>query len=227
MRLLLVAVAGLLALGPAPALAPLLGLLTLPRVFGEGACDPTPPRPVALHDAPSGTRIGEIRTLRPWRIDPNGGCSPLEVRVLRGTHRDTLPTLEVGYEESAVIVTGRVEGWYRIRLSDGEAWVADSTSGRFVWYAQLVAEGMAFVTEAAPAGLAKTAGSARNTPLAAGASVRVTKTAEVGGALWFEVEVLAASPCGDDPDPATIARGWLPAHDAHGEPTVWFHSRGC
>jgi len=227
MRLLLVLVAGLMASRPPLAKPPLLGLLTLPRVFGEGACDPTPARPVPLHRAPEGVQIGELRRVRPWRMHPDGGCEPLEVRVLRGDRQDTLPTREMGYEEPAAIVTARVAGWYRIRLSEGDAWVADSTSGRFVWYAQLVAEGMAFVTDGAAAGLATAAGGTRRAPVVAGAHVRVTKTAEVDGALWFEVEVLGASPCGDDPDPPTIARGWLPAHDARGEPTVWFHSRGC
>ncbi len=212
---------------PAPAAAPLIGLLTLPRVFGEGACDPTPPRPVPLHAAPGGVRIGELRTVRPWRQNPEGGCDPLEVRVLRGTRRDSLPTREMGYEEAAAIVTARAPGWYRIRLHDAEAWVADSTSGRFVWYAQLVAEGLAYLEARAPSHLSASAGAPGRVAVEPGASVRVTKTADVAGALWFEIEVLRSSPCGDDPDPPTTARGWLRAHDALGEPTVWFHSRGC
>ncbi len=227
MRLLVVALAGLLGGAPTPATSPLIGLLTLPRIFGEGACDPTPPRPVPLHDAANGARIGELRTVRPWRQHPAGGCDGLEVRVLRGARRDSLPTLEMGYEESAVIVTGRADGWYRIRLHDGDAWVADSTAGRFVWYAQLVAEGLAYLTDAAPPRLASSPGGAAAAAVAAGASVRVTKTADRDGALWFEVEVLRGSPCGDDPDPPTTARGWLQAHGARSAPTVWFHSRGC
>jgi hypothetical protein len=227
MRVLVLTLAWLLAAAPAHAQSPLLGLLTLPRVFGEGACDPTPPRPVALFDGPRGARIGEIRTLTPWRMNPEGGCEMLEVRVLLGAQRQALPTREMGYEELAAIVTARVDGWTRIRLEDRDAWLADSTAGRFEWYSTLVAEGLAYLADTAPVPLAAIAGGAPGPAAASRASVRVTKTADVAGVLWFEVEVLRGSPCGDDPDPPTVQRGWLRAHDAAGEPRVWFHSRGC
>lgn len=212
---------------PAAAQAPLLGLLELPRVFGDGACDPRPPRPVPLHAAPDGAVIGALRVTAPARALPEGGCTPVVLRVQRGTRTDSLPTREIGYEVPAAIVTARVDGWSRVRLPDGEVWVADSVSGRFVPYVVLVAEGLAYLTDGAAERLGAVEGRADGARLARGASVRVVTTAEVRGALWFEVEVLRSSPCGDDPDPPVVARGWLAAHDALGEPTVWFHSRGC
>jgi hypothetical protein len=212
---------------PAAAQAPLLGLLELPRVFGDGACDPRPPRSVPLHQTPGGARIGEIRTTVPARQLPEGGCTEAEVRVLWAGTARPLPTREVGYDVPAAIVTARVQGWSRIRLGDAEAWVADSTSGRFTFYSVLVAEGMAYATDVAAARLGLAMGAADGAALPRRASLRVVDTGSLLGALWFEVEVLRSDPCGDDPDPPVVARGWLPAHDAQGEPSVWFHSRGC
>jgi len=47
-----------------------------------------------------------------------------------------------------------------------------------------------------------------------------------GDDLWIDVEVLSASPCTSDA-PRVVAKGWLRAHAASGEPVVWFFSRGC
>ena len=59
-------------------------------------------------------------------------------------------------------------------------------------------------------------------------SVRVVGVGTVTDRLWLEVEILTHSIC-DIPNetPAVSARGWVPAHDASGAPTVWFYSRGC
>ena len=58
---------------------------------------------------------------------------------------------------------------------------------------------------------------------------RVIETRRLGDRLWLNVEVLNHSLCdaGAHGPPETIARGWLPAHAAEGEPAVWFASRGC
>ncbi len=46
---------------------------------------------------------------------------------------------------------------------------------------------------------------------------------------WVKVEVLNNSVCtaADHGPPEVIATGWLPLHDADGEPSIWFSSRGC
>jgi hypothetical protein len=221
------ALPAVLATSVADAQAPLQGLLEMPRLFGAGACDPAPPEPVPLHAAPHGTRVGEIRVHTPYRALPEGGCRPVVVRVVRGGREDSLPTREVAYEVPAAIVTARVDGWSRVRLGAAEVWIADSTSGRYVPYETLVREGLAYVTDVAPASLRTAPAGVGGARIAADASVRVLDSRRVRDALWFEVAVLRGSPCGDDADPPVVARGWVPAHDARGEPTVWFNSRGC
>lgn len=58
-------------------------------------------------------------------------------------------------------------------------------------------------------------------------SVRVVGTRSVAGRLWLQVELLSHSFCASLREPFVIGRGWMPAHDSAGEPTVWFPSRGC
>ena len=55
--------------------------------------------------------------------------------------------------------------------------------------------------------------------------VRVTEVRDE----WVKVEVLNNSVCtaADNGPPEVIATGWLPLHDANGEPSIWFSSRGC
>jgi hypothetical protein len=58
-------------------------------------------------------------------------------------------------------------------------------------------------------------------------SVRVVGLQTVDGALWAHVELMSASECVSSVRPTLRARGWVPAHAASGEPTIWFSSRGC
>ena len=58
-------------------------------------------------------------------------------------------------------------------------------------------------------------------------SVRVVGTRAVAGRLWLQVELVSHSVCESLDEPFVVGRGWMPAHDSEGEPTVWFPSRGC
>lgn len=58
-------------------------------------------------------------------------------------------------------------------------------------------------------------------------SVRVVGTRSVAGRLWLQVELVSHSFCQSLDEPFVVGRGWMPAHDSGGEPTVWFPSRGC
>jgi hypothetical protein len=49
----------------------------------------------------------------------------------------------------------------------------------------------------------------------------------VDGKLWVDIEVISHSFCESDEPPKIKARGWVPAHDKIGAPTVWFSARGC
>jgi hypothetical protein len=54
----------------------------------------------------------------------------------------------------------------------------------------------------------------------------VLESAEIGGTIWFRVNVFAGSPCSGSDEKVTLS-GWLPAYGADGQPNAWFWSRGC
>src|SRR5688500_17665336 len=106
-----------------------IGLLSLPEVFGSRTCAPFEPRDVAVHSTPNdGTAFAAIRVDQNWSFAPHGGCEGLEVSVHRGTVREDLPALEYDYEMPAAIVVERQSGWFRIKLSQGSGWIKASTA---------------------------------------------------------------------------------------------------
>jgi hypothetical protein len=213
-----------------------IGLLALPDVFGNGACDRFEPRPVPLFaDADGKQGIGAIEVDQNWSFAPHGGCEGLEVSVHEGDKRTDLPTLEFEYESPGVIAIDRRGLMFKIRLSGGQsAWV-EAPQSRFMSYESLLEEftGVTFFTESFNGELRSAPGlTLANRPVArgnAGQPARVIETRRSGDRLWLHVEVLNHSLCdaGAKGPPETIANGWLPAHSASGEPTVWFSSRGC
>ena len=59
-----------------------IGLLSLPDVFGAGPCERFVPREVALYSAPDTLRqVGSIRVDRHWTFPLDGGCEGLKVGV--------------------------------------------------------------------------------------------------------------------------------------------------
>lgn len=212
-----------------------IGLLSLPEVFGGGACEHFDPRGIPLHSKPNdGAVIATIEVDRNWSFAPHGGCEGLEVSVHKGTQKDALPTREYDYEMPAAIVTDHHEGWFKIRLSRGSAWLKASVVDRFMPLAELFEE-FTGVTEISSqfSGRLSNAPGALNGPIMmrVGPSrpVRVIEIRDSGGRPWVHVEVLSNSACtaANDGPPQVLSNGWLPLHDDKGEPTVWFSSRGC
>jgi hypothetical protein len=230
-RLSLVALLALAS--PAAAQDTVLGLLSLPEVFGNGPCHPFEPAPVSLYATPDArSPIATIRVDQHWSFAPHGGCEGLEVGVHRGSTRTDLPTREYAAESPAAIVLEQRDRWFKIRLSGGAAWLLTSPRDRFQSMEELFAQftSLTSIAEAQGAPLADApgaAGRATDAAPAAGAPVRVLGFREAGDRTWIEVEVLSHSVCDGAGPPAVIGRGWLPAHTTSGEPTVWFSSRGC
>ena len=211
----------------------IIGLLTLPEVFGNGACDRYSPRDVTLYAAPDGGRAGTIRVVTPWTHQAAGGCEGLDVRVqnLAGTQMRPLPVEEYDYESPAVVVLERKERWFRVRLEAGSAWVHASDRDEFHALEGLLTEGLAHLTRAWDGRLwDRRDAPARKgmlPPEQYGPSVRVVRSATAEGRLWLFIEMLSHSGCDGGDEPRVVDRGWVPAHAASGEPTVWFSSRGC
>ena len=220
---------------PAFAQERVIGLLSLPEVFGGGACAHFDPGDVDLHASPNdAAKTATIEVDQNWSFAPHGGCEGLEVSVHRGTQKADLPTREYDYEMPAAIVLDHREGWFKIRLHEGSAWLKASVVDQFMPLADLFEEftGVTEINEGFTTRLANAPGALsgpimmRVTP---NQPVRVIEIRESGGRPWVHVEVLSNSACtaGQDGPPQVISTGWLPLHDQKGEPTVWFSSRGC
>jgi hypothetical protein len=216
-----------------PALAQdrVLGLLSLPEVFGARECAPFEPSAIELHDSPGDAHvIATIEVDRNWSFAPHGGCEGLEVSVHKGAQKDTLPTREYDYEMPAAIVVGQRDGWFKVKIPEGSAWLKPSVVDKFMPLSELFEE-FTGVTEINMS----FSGRLSNAPRAASGPImmRVTPSQPVHVLEirdeWIHVEVMSNSPCtaGNDGPPQVISQGWLPLHDQKGEPTVWFSSRGC
>lgn len=213
-----------------------IGLLTLPGLYGNGPCGPASGDQVRLYASPSDNRvIGTIRLDRPSIPHPQGGCEEPVVSVHRAdrpaaAEGQPLPTREYGYEMPAAIVLDHRERWYRIRLADGAAWVRDPSHSEFLPLTRLLTGSLTYLTEEWDGRLATAAGAPlRGTPRAdlSERPVRVIETKRVGAEVWLSLELFDASPCESGSEPRVIGRGWVPEHAPSGEPTVWFYSRGC
>ena len=233
-RVALVAMAAAWSLA-AHAQEPVIGLLSLPEVFGNGSCDRFTPVEISLHATPAASgAVGSIRVDAYWTFQDDLSCDGLRVRVHRtGTDRvGDLPTREFDYETPGAIVTDRRDRWFKVRLNDGSAWLHASDRDEFYPLQKLISSDLAYLTEAfAGTRLSPAPGATGRIIVATDGRpqppVHVREFRTVNNRLWVHVEVLSHSVCEGDAMPKVIAQGWLAAHDASGEPTVWFPSRGC
>jgi hypothetical protein len=208
-----------------------IGLLSLPEVFGPRACAPFEPQPIALHNAPGdGKAVASIEVDQTWSFAPHGGCEGLEVTVHEGPERHQLPRLEYDYEMPAAIVVEQRDGWFKIRLEDRTAWLKASLASRFMPIAELYEEfvGVTATNQSFTGRLQSAPGTPTGPIMPTVAPQKPVRVLEIRGE-WIRVELLSNSACtaADDGPPEVVATGWLPLHDAKGEPTVWFSSRGC
>lgn len=148
------------------------------------------------------------------------------------TSPEAIDEAEYGYEEAGALVYRREGGHYLIRTARGTAWLSSHDAGRFHPLERLVSNGLAYLTGAWNGFVSASPGSAdrrrvQQRSQKGSDDVTVKGFRTVGGRLWLQVDVMSHSFC-TSAAPATIkARGWIPAHDDSGAPTVWFHSRGC
>ena len=216
---------------PASAAERVIGLVSIPEVFGDAPCAAFEPQDVALHAAPAdGKPIAVIHVDRNWSFAPHGGCDGLKVSVHRGAAREDLPTREFDYEAPGAIALERRDGWIKIRLRDGAGWLKPSPLDRFMPLSDLYEEfvGVTSINKSFTARLRSTPGMSGGPILPQVAPAQPVRVAEMRDE-WVKVEVLNTSVCSaaDNGPPEVIATGWLPLHDANGEPSIWFSARGC
>ena len=210
-----------------------IGLLALPEVFGNAACDRFTPKQLPIYATPDSTAmVGVIRVDEYWTFYNNGGCGGLTVNVhpagVNAAH--LLPAEEYDYEAPGAVVVAQQRPWFKVRLADGAAWVRASAQAEFYPLERLYEERLTYLTTAWDGRLAKSAGGvtqATRTPVTPAPSVRVISAQRESDQLWFYVEVLSYSGCEPGEEPKVTERGWVPAYSPSGERSIWFHSRGC
>jgi hypothetical protein len=225
----------LVAAGTATAQDRVMGLLSLPEVFGTAPCARFEPAQVALHAAPKdGKPFAFIRVDQNWAFAPHGGCEGLAVSIHHGNERRDLPTLEFDYEMPGAIVLEQRERWFKIRLAPGAAWVEGSPVDRFMPLAALFEEfvGVTAISQSFSGRLVAAPGrpaNAASPSVTASQPARVIEIRNVFGESWVQIEVLSHSICSaaDQGPPDVAATGWMPLHAADGDPAIWFSSRGC
>jgi hypothetical protein len=210
----------------------LIGLLDLPDIVA-GGCGPAPKRATArAFGAPSqnGPGIGTIY----WREDGDAGCGLMIEKA--GGAKDTIPTLESGYEIPAAIVFERRGPWFRIRLNNGSVWIRRSNESDFLPYPEILRKHLASTTQTWDGTLRATPGlSGRVTPLSSGwtvlldrmLSIQYLGSQRVGNELWLHIRLAAKSACDQTYEGVTDVEGWIPAYHTDRTPSVWFASRGC
>jgi hypothetical protein len=121
---------------------PMIGLLTLPQVFGSSPCEKFEPRSIPVFSTSGSEKpIAVIRVDKMWTFLKEGGCEGLDVRVHRSDSRtiEKLPSKEYGYEKSpAVIVYEKRNDWYRIQMENASGWVLASTENTFLSLIELL-----------------------------------------------------------------------------------------
>lgn len=167
-----------------------------------------------------------LRPLVELRVEPDAGS---EVRFVV-QRLDELEYRESGYEEPAAVVLGVSGDWLLLTLPDGgTGWTLPPEGSAFAALEALVVNRLNYLTgawsrrvSAAPGGPSTPVGGID--PGARETSAEVHEAREVDGTLWLRVTIHEFSPC--EGDPPRVATGWVPAW-TDGEPTAWFHSRGC
>ena len=234
-RTALAMIATLAIAHPALAQDRVIGLLSLPEVFGAGPCATFEPEQIALHAVPKGaTPIAFIRVDQNWSFAPHGGCEGLKVSVHEGERRRELPTLEFDYELPGAIVLEQRDRWFKVRLASGSGWLEASPVDRFMPLSELFEEfiGVTAITKSFSGRLVMAPGRPADpsSPQAnASQPARVIEVRYVFGQAWVQVELFDHSICSaaEKGPPETVGTGWMPMHLPDGEPTIWFSSRGC
>lgn len=221
-----------------PALASqdrVIGLLTLPAVYGDGPYQKFQPRDVALYPEPDAEQAtGTLRVDRYWTFPEAGGCKGLVVNAhtAQGENVNELPSAEYDYESPAAIVLQARDPWFKVRLAGGAAWLKAQEKSEYFPLEALLMNGLTYIATAPDVQLSDhpraLAGAGEDDKTAStGDEVRVVEFIEAENELWIHIEVMSHSICEPGEEPMVTARGWLPAYGPSAEPTIWFRSRGC
>lgn len=145
---------------------------------------------------------------------------------------DELESLEIGYEEPAVIVYEQNNEWFRVKSKkQGYLWArADSPKREYFELSKVLLNRLNYVTDLWDRLLWPEAGAGIPTFLNLESqktdAVEVTETKMVANSLWLKIKMYSADPCVAD-ETKFDHTGWIPAWNSKGELNCWFWSRGC
>jgi len=189
-----------------------IGLLSLPEVLGLQA-DGTHGKPeIALHAAPDAASAVSI------------------------ARTSELQTELYNYDESGVLVLEQRGRWFRVRLAEGSGWIKASERHELFSLETLLDRDESYVDVASDGWLAPTPGDVADEAAAGWDRVLPQQTVHVSGfrhlgeQLWVQVDVLSHSTMESldlREEVQVLARGWMRAHGASGEPAIWFSGKGC
>jgi len=176
-----------------------LGLLTLPQVFGNGACDRFEAETITVYKRPKKTDpIATIQVEKQWQFPVSGGgCSGLKVT---SQHMEIiefsggLPTKEFDYEFPAAMVVEIQKNWFRIKLFRGTGWVSASSRNRYLSLEKLLSTNLAYFTDSWDRMIFKTPVKGSNKiNLKANISVNALAHQWINNNLWIKIKFPANS----------------------------------
>jgi hypothetical protein len=111
----------------------IIGLLTLPQVFGKERCTPFTPRQIPLFNSPTApTPVAYIRVDKDWTFHEDGGCTPVDVRTYQADRPAAALPTDLHEGRPAAIVLARAGEWWRIRTAIGPLWLRPAADSEFV-----------------------------------------------------------------------------------------------
>lgn len=214
-----------------------IGMVELPSIFGSQEAEGPP---------------GAVSPTKPARIKIYSQPKAQSKIIATISSADEIESREHAYELSSAIVYARANGWYLIGLPRdhfNKGWIGPTDAGKFRSLAELLEEGLTYLTEDWDRQILNIPGTSDARPVAGQnpkdtrensenrdkedvpeetakkIPVKLLETRVIGETLWLHIAVFD-SIC-EVSTPKQIDQGWIPAHAKNGRPTVWFYSRGC
>jgi len=210
---------------------PIIGLLTLPEVLGEGPCDDFSPEEIMLYSGmDKKLTSGVIKVDEFWTFPDLGGCEGLTVNthIGDGQKGHALLTKEYRYEAAAAIVLETQGDWFKLKISSGSAWIQGTKKGKYFPLEYLFKNKMAYIESSSGIKVFRESSIYDSIGLVSnGDFVNVIKTVNVDSKYWHHIQILDSSGCESIEPPEVLYEGWISAHTATGKLTTWFYSRGC
>jgi len=229
MRLVLI----LLILNVASVIAeePIIGLLTLPEVLGEGPCDDFSPEDIPLYSGmDKKLTSGKIKVDKFWTFPALGGCEGLTVNTYMGDGQKgyALLTKEYRYEAPAAIVLETQNDWFKLKTSTGSAWIQKTKQGQYFPLENLIKNKMAYIESTSGIKVFREPSIYDSIGLVSNSdSVNIIKTVNIDNKYWIHIQIMENSICESNESPEVLYEGWIQAHTDTGKLTTWFYSRGC